>query len=335
MPRQLILDKIKTEKIHEHHKKRLGFWSNFAIGGIAAIVTKTLTTPIERVKLILQIIRIHHTENPQGHTPFDRSTYTNPYNTFMSTWTREGALSFWRGNVVNVLRYFIAQALNFGLKIQLNKNLSDQVDPKVKYFDFFTQNMVCGAQAGGCSQIFVYPLDLVRTRMAADIVIRQIDNTQTRQFVNSRDCFRQIYLKNGLIGFYYGFGVSLWGVMIYRGCQFGVYDSLKVFVGPDEWVLKKFTIASFSTMLSGFITYGKDTVKRRLMMQAAKEHSCKDYKSAMHCYQKIYYQEGIKGFYAGVSVNVLRGISGSICLVLFDEINHYIQFGHSRHNCTH
>jgi len=32
--------------------------------------------------------------------------------------------------------------------------------------------------------------------------------------------------------------------MMYRGMQFGIYDSMKVFVGPDEWVIKKFSIAT-------------------------------------------------------------------------------------------
>ena len=59
MVKQKILEHVQSNKIHEHHKKRLGFWANFTMGGLAAIVTKTITAPIERVKLILQIIQIH------------------------------------------------------------------------------------------------------------------------------------------------------------------------------------------------------------------------------------------------------------------------------------
>jgi len=44
--------------------------------------------------------------------------------------------------------------------------------------------------------------------MAADIVIEKLDKSKTRQFFNTRDCFRLIYLKDGWRGFYNGFFVS-------------------------------------------------------------------------------------------------------------------------------
>jgi len=86
-------------------------------------------------------------------------------------------------------------------------------------------------------------------------------------------------------------------------------------------------------MVSGFLTYGKDTVKRRLMMQSARELESKDYLNARQAYKKIYYQEGVKGFYAGATANIIRGLSGSLCLVLFDEFNHYAKYSHGRSEC--
>ena len=45
------------------------------------------------------------------------------------------------------------------------------------------------------------------------------------------------------------------------------------------------------------------------------------YTSGWNCFITIYKKEGgIKGYFPGLSVNVIRGISGAILLIGYDEI---------------
>merc|ERR1719239_493510 len=76
--------------------------------------------------------------------------------------TTEGVYPFWRGNLANVLRYFLTQALNFAFKdqIKLLFKTSKDASPSAK--------IASGGFAGTMSLLFVSSLDSPRTRLAND-----------------------------------------------------------------------------------------------------------------------------------------------------------------------
>lgn len=49
--------------------------------------------------------------------------YSGIANTFVRVYREQGLLSFWRGNMTSVLRYFPSQALTFALNDQLARSL--------------------------------------------------------------------------------------------------------------------------------------------------------------------------------------------------------------------
>ena len=85
------------------------FMLDFIAGGISAAVSKTVVAPLERVKILLQI------QDASKHIPKDQQ-YKGLVDCFARVHKEQGFLSFWRGNVVNVVRYFPTQALNFAFK---------------------------------------------------------------------------------------------------------------------------------------------------------------------------------------------------------------------------
>lgn len=84
------------------------FGSSFIISGILAIIFRTMIAPVERVKLILQTQASSH---QIGHAK--RSAYSGVLNALIRIPKEQGFLSLWRGNVLNICRYFPAQAINF------------------------------------------------------------------------------------------------------------------------------------------------------------------------------------------------------------------------------
>jgi len=141
----------------------------------------------------------------------------------------EGFVSLWRGNWANVVRYFPTTAIGFASK-DIYQKIFIRHDPKKNPLLYTLGAIMSGGSAGATSLLFVYPLDFARTRLGVDIGKAAGD----RQFKGLTDCCKQIYKTDGVVnGLYKGFGVSVWGIFIYRAFYFGFYDSGKMLLFND------------------------------------------------------------------------------------------------------
>merc|ERR1712078_823556 len=142
--------------------------------------------------------------------------YTGIGNCFTRVYAEQGLGAFWRGNFVNILRYFPTQAFNFAFKDTIKGFF-----PKRKGFGGkLAVNVASGGLAGAGSLCIVYPLDYARTRLASDV------GSGKRQFAGLSDCLMKTAKgPAGVMGLYNGFGVSVMGIIPYRGVYFGLYDT--------------------------------------------------------------------------------------------------------------
>jgi len=173
---------------------------DFLAGGISGTVSKTITAPIERVKLVIQT----QDANPKiisGEVP----RYTGIGNAFARIASEQGMAAFWRGNFTNCIRYFPTQALNLASK-DFFKSLFPKYNPKTEFWPFFGANMASGGAAGAFSLTFVYPLDYARTRLASDV------GKGKKTFNGLWDCIvKTARGPKGVLSLYQGFGVSVFG----------------------------------------------------------------------------------------------------------------------------
>merc|ERR1711988_2034599 len=138
------------------------FLIDFAAGGVSGAVSKTLTAPIERVKLVIQT----QDANPKiksGEVP----RYTGIGNCFTRIYNEQGMGAFWRGNGTNIIRYFPTQAFNLAFKDTI-KAMFPKYNNKTDFWKFFAVQLASGGFAGAASLSIVYPLDYARTRLASD-----------------------------------------------------------------------------------------------------------------------------------------------------------------------
>ena len=283
------------------------FVLDFIAGGISAAVSKTIVAPLERVKILLQI------QDAQKFIPKDQQ-YKGIVDCFSRVYQEQGVVSFWRGNVVNVIRYFPTQALNFAFKDTYKKMFMDGIDKDKEFWKFFAGNLAAGGAAGATSLCMVYPLDFARTRLGADVGKAAAD----REFKGLGDCIAKSYKADGLIrGLYPGFLSSVQGIIIYRAIYFGAYDTAKEMVENPNFATK-FAIAQTVAAGSVTVAYPFDTVRRRLMMMSGEGE--KMYKGTMDCWAKILKDEGGKAFFKGNFTNVLRSVGCALVLVLYDEL---------------
>jgi len=301
-------------RVRTTEEQVISFLKDLMAGGIAGAVSKTAVAPIERVKLLLQV--------QDASTQISKENrYKGIGDAFVRIPREQGFMSFWRGNLANVIRYFPTQALNFAFKDKY-KQIFQHWDAKTDFWKFFAGNLASGGAAGATSLLFVYPLDFARTRLAADV-----GTGKNRQFTGLGNCISQIYKSDGMKGLYQGFGVSVGGIIVYRAAFFGGYDTAKqVFLKDPKkapfW--QNWIIAQFVTMAAGVISYPFDTVRRRMMMQSGRADIL--YKNTIDCWRKIAVNEGPRAFFKGALSNAIRGSGGALVLVIYDEIQKFFGF---------
>jgi len=286
-------------------KPTLSFFESFMLSGVAAGVSKTAAAPIERVKLLVQ----------NQAEMLKQGVLDKPYGGVLDctkrTMAEEGLVSFWRGNLANVLRYFPTQALNFAFKDTIKATFG--TSKNAGYVEKFGKNILSGGCAGSMSLTFVYSLDYARTRLAND---RKSKDGGERKFNGLIDVYRKTLKSDGIQGLYRGFVISCVGIFIYRGMYFGLYDSLKpILLGDDASVFLSFFLGWGVTVTAGLMSYPIDTIRRRMMMTSG---GAVKYKNSMDCGSQILKNEGFMSMMKGAGANVLRGVAGAGVLAGFD-----------------
>jgi len=298
-------------------KKSDNMMLNFMLGGVSGGISKTCVAPIERVKLLLQNQAASHHMAQSGHKP-----YTGMVNCFVRIPKEEGFAALWRGNLANIIRYFPTQAISLSVKDKYQAMLPNY-NKNTEFWKFFGKMLFTGGMAGATALCFVYPLDFARTRMGVDIG----KSAAERQFKGIGDCVSQIYRADGLVGLYRGFGISLIGIIVFRACFFGSYDTMKAMAYDDPKqapIYMAFAFGFAAETVAGIVAYPIDTVRRRLMMQSGVPVEERIYKGTTDCARKVFEAEGTQGFFKGAGSNVLRGLGGAIVLAVYDEFKKHL-----------
>ena len=229
------------------------FLSDLLAGGTAGILVKTMTAPIDRIKLLLQTQHINVNLMER---------YTSPIDCIRRVYHEQGLLSFWRGNLANVYRYFPSQAMNFAFKDKYKEFFSSFFSTRVENDsarnphdgignppselsrESLFVNLLSGGCAGATALLVSYPFDLARTRLATDVGVGAAFNgassvakleglvaraemttpqsgesppvaaANRRVYLGTVDCLHQTYRSEGVRGLYAGFGISIFGKLL-------------------------------------------------------------------------------------------------------------------------
>jgi len=294
-------------------EKAQDFLIDFSLGGFSGAVAKTMTAPIERVKLIIQT----QDANPRIISG-EVKRYTGIIDCFYRVSKEQGFLAFWRGNFTNVIRYFPTQAFNFAFK-DFFKTLFPRYNQNTEFLKFVMVQVASGSLAGAGSLCIVYPLDYARTRLASDV------GTGKRDFNGLWDCLKKTSSgTKGPLALYNGFGVSVVGIIPYRGVYFGMFDTLTALNPYKEGnspisLAARFITAQTNAITAGYASYPFDTVRRRLQMQSEKPREQWVYSSTLDCFGKVYSKEGFRAFFKGAGANALRTVGSALVLVFYES----------------
>jgi len=306
-----MVDQIKPVKQPPSKLMQLG--TDLLVGGTIGAISKTVMAPVERVKLLMQT---------QDSNPLVISGKVERYKSigdcFRRVSSEQGFWAFWRGNLVNCLRYAPQQGSALAFNDFLNKlfpNYSSQTD----FWKSFAVKLGSGGLAGAIANTICYPFDFARTRLASDL------NKGQGQFKGITDCIVTTVRNQGLRGLYTGWTVTVMGAFVYRAGQLGCFKQIQ---DLNPWQKDKGAFGAISSFCAVTVArtvvmpfnYPFDTVRRRMMLQSEKPVEQRIYKGSMDCFWQILKKEGSKGMYKGMVPELFRGVGGSLVVVAYDRI---------------
>lgn len=181
-------------------------------------------------------------------------------------------------------------------------------------------SFIAGAAAGSISQTCIYPLEVLKTRLAL---------RKTGQYKGILDAAMKIYRHEGLMSFYRGYVPNLLGIIPYAGIDLAVYETLKKkYLKKHETtdqpsLLVLLGCGSASSTLGQVCSYPLALVRTRLQAQVITVGDFAARKnpnlSMVGTFRRIIATEGVTGLYRGITPNFIKVLPAvSISYVVYE-----------------
>ena len=259
-------------------------------GGAAGAVSKFVTAPIDRVKIMYQV-------SPSRQFSLAAVTQTG-----VDIVRKSGFTALWRGNLAAVVRDVPYAALLFSTFSLYEEVLCGCLGRQA---DVITRG-ASGCAAGATATCLTYPLDVLRARFAAEWA-------STPRYTSYLQGVREIAAKEGASAFYSGLRPTLLGVMPYAALSFAAFETLKSILQRHASATSQEEIPVVQRLAAGGIsgataqttTYPLHVVRRRMQVRPTQSAG---YRSTLHGLRKIYFREGVAGgLYKGLTLTLLKG----------------------------
>ncbi|CAI4216594.1 unnamed protein product [Parascedosporium putredinis] len=248
----------------EHLKDKGSKLQTIIAGSTAGLVSRFVVAPLDVIKIRLQL---------QSHS--------------LDIVRDEGFTALWKGNVPAEIMYMVYSAAQFtayrataeAIRPYLGDNRTNpRIEAQIAW--------IAGTVAGLAGTTMSYPLDLLRTRFAA-----QGNDRVYKSFFRA---FGEIYRDEGLQGFFRGIVPTLLNAGPGMGIYFLTYEALR----PLTFIAKT-------------TVFPLDIVRKRMQVQGPTRgkyihKNIPEYTSTMGAIRTILATEGIRGLYRGLFVTLLK-----------------------------
>ncbi|OAL70820.1 mitochondrial carrier protein [Trichophyton violaceum] len=268
----------------------------FIGGGVAGAVSRTIVSPLERLKILLQVQSV-------GREEYKLSISKG----LAKMWREEGWRGFMRGNGTNCIRIVPYSAVQFGSYNLYKKAFEPTPGGELTPL----RRLTCGGLAGITSVTFTYPLDIVRTRLSIQSAsFAELKNQHQTKLPGMYETMRLMYKnEGGIVALYRGILPTVAGVAPYVGLNFMTYESIRKVLTPEgdanPSALRKLLAGAISGAVAQTCTYPFDVLRRRFQINTMSGLGYK-YTSIFDAVRVIALEEGLRGFYKGIVPNLLK-----------------------------
>ncbi|KAM7208063.1 Mitochondrial carrier domain containing protein [Naviculisporaceae sp. PSN 640] len=285
-----------------------------AAGATAGLISRFVIAPLDVVKIRLQL-QTHSLSDPLTLSqPSLRGSpiYKGTLPTIRHILQHEGLTGLWKGNVPAELLYICYSAVQFTTYRSITQLLHQTFPPNSPYsLPQQAESFLAGATAGGAATLATYPLDLLRTRFAAQ--------GNTRIYTSLPRAISQIYRDEGPRGFFRGLGPGLSQIIPFMGIFFAAYETLRPPL--SELHLPFSTGGALAGMIASVIaktgTFPLDLVRKRIQVQGPTRElyvhrNIPVYEgSTLRVLRTILQREGFRGLYRGLTVSLVKAAPAS------------------------
>ncbi|KAH8596394.1 mitochondrial carrier domain-containing protein [Bisporella sp. PMI_857] len=267
----------------------------FCAGGVAGAVSRTVVSPLERLKILFQI-------QSAGREEYKLSVGKG----LLKMWRDEGWRGFMRGNGTNCIRIVPYSAVQFG-SYNIYKRFFENSAGDMSSIS----RLVCGGAAGITSVFCTYPLDIVRTRLSIQSAsFAALTKAQQSKLPGMWATMVIMYkTEGGILALYRGIIPTVAGVAPYVGLNFMTYELVRKYLTPegDENPnnARKLIAGAVSGAVAQTCTYPFDVLRRRFQINTMTGMGYQ-YKSIFDAIRVIIAQEGLRGMYKGIVPNLLK-----------------------------
>lgn len=275
-------------------------WRHFVAGGIAGVVSRTCTAPLDRLKVVLQVQRPDHKLGVISGLKY---------------MLHEGGVkSLWRGNGVNVLKIGPESAIKFYAWEQAKRLLyPHETGPGHDIKPY--QRLLAGSLAGLISQSAIFPMEVLKTRLAT---------SKTGQFKGMVACASFIFRNEGILAFYRGMLPAMLGVIPYAGIDLAVYETLRSqyqseHPGKEPGTILLLGYGAVSSTCGQLASYPLALVRTRLQAHPEIKHGM------VAEFRHVISHGGVTALYRGMAANVLKVVPAvSISYVIYEKVKKYL-----------
>ncbi|KAG8070378.1 hypothetical protein GUJ93_ZPchr0006g44124 [Zizania palustris] len=201
--RVCLVDIGEQAAIPERISKHVSASKYLIAGGVSGAASRTVTAPLDRLKVIMQV-QTHHTTVLQA---------------MKDIWREDSLRGFFRGNGLNVVKVAPESAIRFYSSEMLKEYIMESKGENKSNIGT-SGRLMAGGLAGAVAQTAIYPIDLVKTRL-------QTFASMSGKIPSLGALSRDIWMQEGPRAFYRGLVPSLLGMVPYAGIDLTVYETLK------------------------------------------------------------------------------------------------------------
>ncbi|KAJ4414435.1 mitochondrial thiamine pyrophosphate transporter [Gnomoniopsis sp. IMI 355080] len=281
-------------------------------GATAGMISRFIIAPLDVVKIRLQL-QSHSLSDPLTH-PHARGgpIYKGTIPTIRAILATEGLTGLWKGNVPAELMYISYSAIQFTTyrsTTQLMRRLTGPEHPLPSGAESF----ISGAAAGAAGTAATYPLDLLRTRFAAQ-------GSEDRVYASLRKAIVTIQREEGTQGFFRGLTPALGQIVPFMGMFFSVYEVLRIPLGNLDLPFGggEAVAGVGASVLAKTSVFPLDTVRKRIQVQGPTRSryvhkNIPDYGKlgTIGTLRMIGKTEGMRGLYRGLTVSLFKAAPAS------------------------
>jgi len=231
--------------------------------------------------------------------------------------------AFWKGNVPAELLYIMYGAVQFSVYRITTQYLHPIHMPDT------AEAFISGAVAGASATTLTYPLDLLRTRFAAQ--------GRDKVYLNLRGSVTDIARRDGFKGFFQGLGAGVGQVVPYMGLFFSAYETLRLPLSIHS--LPFGSGDATAGVIAGIIAktgvFPLDLIRKRLQVQGPMRAryargDIPEYRKGVWSTAKIIVsREGWMGLYRGLGVGLMKSAPASaITMWTYERVLGLLKDGH-------